>query len=112
MKHHRTAELLLPFRVEAAKSELDAAFTQHKREAATALQEAREQGGSTSARATRLETELDAARTSEAAAQQRATAAEARSRELNLVRPVSENGLRIWLLAVLADRLGTNRQPS
>ena len=73
-------------RAEAARTELDAAFTQHKREAAAAMQEARGHGTTASTRATRLESELDALRTSEAAAQQRATTAEARSRELSLVR--------------------------
>jgi hypothetical protein len=74
-------------RAEAARTELDAAFTQHKREAAAAVQEARGQGTTVATRATRLESELSALRTSEAAALQRATAAEARSRELSLVRP-------------------------
>ena len=73
-------------RAEAARTELDAAFTQHKREAAAAVQEARGQGTTVATRATRLESELGALRTSEAAALQRATAAEARSRELSLVR--------------------------
>lgn len=79
-------------RAEAARTELDAAFTQHKREAAAAVQEARGAGTTVATRATRLESELGALRTSEAAALQRATAAEARSRELSLVRLRLQHG--------------------
>lgn len=86
---------------EAARTELDTAFTQHKRAAAAAVQEARGQGTTVATRATRLESELAALRTSEATAQQRATAAEARSRELSLVRLRMLCG--VLLLTVLSD---------